>query len=358
MLSKVRRILDDACARRHLPGAVLRVDQHGQTVHLSAHGVTRYDDPTPMTADPWFALASLTKILGTTPAVMLLAQRGAIEVEVGLGAYLPGLHPLLAEIPVYYYLNHTSGLADWRPFYQDLPPNLLGKVEAKDYMRRLLCRETPVAAPGTVERYSDIGMGLIGFMVEAMSGQDLPTFVAERILAPLQIDGLFFGSIATRDDLSIAATENCPWRKHILCGEVQDENAWSAGGCLGQAGMFGTADGVACLLEEYRLTLQGKGRLFTENIMRRFMRRNELSASAGFRYGFDSPSAQGSSTGRYMSPATFGHLGFTGVSTWCDPQRAITIILLTNRVHPTRANEKIRQIRPLVHNAIMEALGT
>jgi len=88
------------------------------------------------------------------------------------------------------------------------------------------------------------------------------------------------------------------------------------------------------------------------------MRRNELNEPASFRYGFDSPSDQGSSTGRHMSPETFGHLGFTGVSAWCDPQAAITIVLLTNRVHPTRGNEKIRQIRPLVHNAVMEALRT
>ncbi len=336
----------------------MRVDREGQTVHESAHGVTRYDGPAAMTTDAWFDLASLTKILGTTPAVMLLTQCGAIDLEVGLGAYLPDLHPLLAEIPVTYFLNHTSGLADWHPFYQRIPQNLLGTIEAKDDMRRLLSRETLVAAPGTVERYSDIGMGLIGFMVEAVGGQSLPDFVAAKILAPLAIENLHFGSVAARRELTIAATEDCPWRKRIMCGEVQDENAWSAGGCLGQAGMFGTADGVVRLMEEFRLALRGQGRLFSENIIRRFMRRNELSTPVSFRYGFDSPSAQGSSTGQHMSPETFGHLGFTGVSAWCDPPRAITIVLLTNRVHPSRSNEKIRKIRPLIHNAIMEALHT
>jgi len=203
MLSKVRRILDEACKRRNLPGAVLRVDHEGRTVHESAHGVTRYDGPAAMTTDAWFDLASLTKILGTTPAVMLLTQRGTIELEVGLGAYLPDLHPLLAEIPVYFFLNHTSGLADWHPFYQRIPQNLLGTVDAKDDMRQLLSRETLVATPGTVERYSDVGIGLIGFMVEAVSGQALPDFVAEQILAPLEIDRLHFGSIPR--------AMGCPW---------------------------------------------------------------------------------------------------------------------------------------------------
>ena len=352
MLTRAANILEEACRKHEIPGAVLRVDVNGEIAHVSAHGVTRFDKPAPVIPPTWFDLASLTKILGTTPAVMLLHQQRRIDLEAPLSEYLADLNSALRDVPLSMFLAHRSGLAAWRNFYQQVPADRLGSPTAKAIIRNLHLQEKPVYEPGSMELYSDIGMALVGFAVETITGQDLNRFVTPEILDQAAPDEIAYLQISPRSVPSIAATEDCRWRGRILVGEVHDENTWAAGGCLGQSGLFGSAAGAARIMEEFRQALLGQGKIFQPSTIKSFMIKHGRR-----RLGFDAPDFELSSTGTRMGLHTFGHLGYTGCSAWCDPERSITIVLLTNRVHPSRGNEAHKRLRPQVHDAVMEELS-
>ncbi|MDM8516929.1 serine hydrolase, partial [Desulfobacterales bacterium HSG16] len=220
--------------------------------------------------------------------------------------------------------------------------------------------------PGEKSIYSDIGFMILGYIVQCVSGERLDHYVHELVFCPLGLGkgsgNLFFvdlsDSILTdtfKKKYRFAATEDCPWRKKILKGEVHDDNAHVMGGIAGHAGLFGTAEGIYTLLTELDLCFRGKKKdgLFEKKLVERFFERNE---KYGRTLGFDCPSAQGSASGRYFSEASVGHLGFTGVSFWMDMDKSVIIILLSNRVHPFRENSEIKKFRPLVHDIIMEEL--
>ncbi len=161
--------------------------------------------------------------------------------------------------------------------------------------------------------------------------------------------------------LTYAATQFCPWRKRLLFGEVDDENAWTLNGVSGHAGLFGTARGIFKLLSFLWNIYEGNltDPLWPRDLVRLFWTRTEVAEGlSDWCLGYDTPSRKGySSAGRYFSGNTIGHLGFTGVSFWLDLEKRILVILLTNRVHPTRQNDEIRQLRPVLHDIVMEALA-
>jgi len=154
----------------------------------------------------------------------------------------------------------------------------------------------------------------------------------------------------------IAPTENCPWRKKILCGEVHDDNAYAMGGVAGHAGLFSSARDIHALLARLSQCLQGKDNFLPQSLLREFLSRNDLVNDANFALGWDTPSAAKSSSGTLFSNRSVGHLGFTGCSIWWDLEKNCHVVLLTNRVHPSRKNEKIKEFRPRVHDLIMKAL--
>jgi len=157
-----------------------------------------------------------------------------------------------------------------------------------------------------------------------------------------------------KKDVLFAATECCPWRKALMEGTVSDDNAWVTGGIDGHAGLFGTAEDVYGLLKTLLSAYNGKmDTLFRPELVQAFFKRDAVSSRA---LGFDTPSLEGSSSGRLFSVNTVGHLGFTGTSFWMDLDRAIVAILLTNRIHPSRNNNRIREFRPILHDAVMKTL--
>jgi CubicO group peptidase (beta-lactamase class C family) len=356
MLTNASTLLDAATMARRISGAVLRVEAGGEVVHESAHGVTRCDAPAPVAAATWFDLASLTKILATTPAAMLLYQRGALALEAPLGRFLPGAKASFAAQPIENFLAHVSGAAAWKPLFRAVPPDALHSPAGKTAIVRALLAEAPLYPPGERQVYSDIGFALLGLALEESAGQPLHEFVAREIFAPLGIDELAYLQLAPRAGLSLAATEDCPWRGRVLAGETHDENTWAAGGCLGQSGVFGAARGVAQLADEFLAAARGAGRLFSPATLARFLRA-PAHVSGSFRLGFDTPNLQGSAAGSHFGPHSFGHLGFTGCSVWCDPDRRLSVVLLTNRVHPTRDNDALKELRPAVHDAVLEECG-
>jgi CubicO group peptidase (beta-lactamase class C family) len=311
-----------------------------------------------MTRETVFDLASLTKPLATTLAVLHLIQEKQLALSRTLADVLPPFTGTEKEaITIRQLLSHTSGYPDYRPFYTSLrtmPPDT--RVPA---LRDLLVNEPPAYAPGQRTVYSDLGFMVLRWVVEILTGQRLDRFLTEKIYSPLGLEDLFFIDLDAPLAINrpFAATEQCPWRKRLIQGAVHDDNAFAVGGIEGHAGLFGTARAVFRLLSDllsaYR---QDPGpHRFDPLQLERFFSRQPDSDRA---LGFDMPAVSDSSSGRLFSARTVGHLGFTGTSFWMDLDRSIIIILLTNRIHPSRANEKIKRFRPIIHDMIMKRLLT
>jgi CubicO group peptidase (beta-lactamase class C family) len=298
----------------------------------------------------------LTKPLATTLAVLKLVALGSLRLDVRLAEVLPDFKSTdKAVVKIEHLLYHTAGLPDYRPYYLILEKLPLSERPAA--LRDLLVREPRVAPIGERSAYSDVGFMILQWLVEAVGGQGLDNFVREWVHAPLGIDDLGYIPLdgRPRPRVEFAATERCPWRGCVLKGAVHDENAYVMGGVAGHAGLFGTAAAVHKLLAA--LVSIHDGRSKDEVLPRALLRLAFTRPFNGHRaLGFDCPAATAASCGSRFSERTIGHLGFTGTSFWVDLAGTVIVILLTNRVHPSRTNEAIKPFRPVLHDAVMEAL--
>lgn len=337
------------------PGAVLLAGKAGGPLFFKAYGLANRFDRTPMTRQTVFDLASLTKPLATTLAVARLVDQGRLALDEPVAAVLPVLAGTDKDrITPRHLLCHQSGLPAHALFYmtlRDVPP-----ASRKTAMLTALSQMPLVFPPGTDTLYSDLGFMLLCRLVENVSGLAMDRFLATELYGPMGCGDLFFVDLTAGGvsrTFPFAATELCPVRNRLLIGEVHDDNAGFAGGVDGQAGLFGTAEAVFRLLQG--LAAEGEGTYFFSRSMREAM----LYGNPGHRFtlGFDRPSPAGSSAGRHFSADTIGHLGFTGTSFWMDLKQSVSVILLTHRVHPFRWNTRLRDFRPVIHDAIMEYMG-
>jgi CubicO group peptidase (beta-lactamase class C family) len=350
-------LMKEAVSGNVFPGGVLLVSVGGDVVFFKAYGVENLFSGSPVTKETIFDLASLTKPLATTLSVMILIQRSDLTLKENLGAILPAFKNTdKAKIRIEHLLYHNSGFPDYRPYYKRLQN--LDPRKRKDALRELLVKEPLVHPPGRQVVYSDLGFMVLCWVVETVSGIRLDHFVMENICRPLNLKHLFFVPVDVKPQRSkFAATERCPWRGFLLEGVVHDDNAYSVGGIDGHAGLFGTAEDVFYLLSDlsagYRRDAAAK--IFDSELTRCFLSRDKHTGRA---LGFDTPSLVAPSCGRFFSKRTIGHLGFTGTSFWMDLDRNITVILFTNRVHPSRDNNRIKAFRPILHDAVMENFVT
>jgi len=357
-MNPVRSLMHHGVADSVFPGGVLLVAKESRAVFFEAFGVARLSPERPMTTDTVFDLASLTKPLATTVALMLLVQQARLNLDQTLGSAIPDLSGTDKEgISIRQLLSHTSGLPDYQPYYKKLVR--LPLSERKDSLRALLSTEKLVDEPGAVSVYSDLGFMILEWLVEVTAQEPLDRFVEESVYRPLKLSNLYFvllngGNV--RDDHPYAATEECPWREKILDGEVHDENAYALGGVAGHAGLFGTAQDVYILLKELLSVYAGEPNtgLFRQDVVQTFFERQPDVGS--WALGFDTPSGANSSSGHYFSDQSVGHLGFTGTSFWVDLLKCVIVILLTNRIHPNRENERVKAFRPLLHDRVMESI--
>jgi serine-type D-Ala-D-Ala carboxypeptidase len=354
-MTRVDALMRQAVSEGVFPGSVLLVSKDRSIVFHNAYGVTDYFSQRSVTTETIFDLASLTKPLATALAVMILVQQGALGIEQELGDILPAFkEDEKSAIKIRHLLHHNSGLADYRPYYKDIEH--LPAEKRKTALRNLLAAEPLIYPIGAQVLYSDLGFMILEWMVEYISRKRLDHFVSEMIYGQLGLDNLFFVDLNTKNPEGIfAATEQCPWRKTLLAGQVHDENAYISGGVQGHAGLFGTAAAVHMLVSKLLSAYQGfpSDNLFQTESVRLFFRR---SANTGRAPGFDVPDLKNSSAGSYFSVNSVGHLGFTGTSFWVDLDRLIIVILLTNRVHPSRDNDAIRDFRPMLHDEVMVSL--
>lgn len=350
-LESIEYMMEQAVSERVFPGGVLLAGRGNELKLFKTVGVTNLFSPKPVGPGTFFDLASLTKPLATTLAVMCLSGKKIVDLEAPVSMTIPELaHTDKMAVTWRHLLAHTSGLPDYRPYYRELlsmPAHL-----RKPGLHRLLVAEPLINPCGTKTVYSDIGFLLLQWALEKVTGVSLDKFVTENIYRSLSVSDLFFlpgGDTPSRTGI-YAATERCPARG-ILDGVVHDENAYAIGGAAGHAGLFGTAEGVYRLLVRLCEEYTGSSSWFGPGIVRQFFTR---SRDADRALGFDVPSPGASSSGKYFDQNyTVGHLGFTGTSFWMDPRHGEIIILLTNRVHPTRSNERIREFRPVIHDAVM-----
>lgn len=355
------------------PGAVLAVRLRGALVYESAVGrLSTQHASGAVTAQTCYDLASLTKALATTTAWVLLIQSGKATLDDRIDRILGELRGSpVGAATVRQLLTHSSGLPGWRAYYEriaatdSIQPGFLGSFAAREVVLGYIAKEDLLYEPGSRSLYSDLGFLLLGFGVERLSGESLDQFCQRRIYDPLDAHPLTYvprrpltlhteppGSV-----LPIAPTEEDPWRGRMLCGEVHDENAFALGGVTGHAGLFGTARAVLMVAQAWLDGWRGKAGLLAPDFAARFTTRQQTVPKSSWALGWDTPSAP-SSSGTLFSPESFGHLGYTGTSLWIDPVKELEVVLLSNRVHPTRRNERIRAFRPLIHDLVCrEVLG-
>ncbi|MCG8533410.1 MAG: beta-lactamase family protein [Desulfovibrionales bacterium] len=337
------------------PGAVLLCARPGDVLFHGGFGVTNLKTGVPVQGDAVFDLASLTKPLATALSVAVLIQDGALDLKTTLGQVLSDTRGTQKEsLTLDMLLRHTSGLPAHRNFYEAD----LGKDRPRRVLRSLLIDEPLENKPDTIQVYSDLGYMFLSWVIETVSGKRLDVFVKNNVYIPLGIRCLFFRDLILKKKLSpsltgkMMATQSCPWRGKTLVGEVEDENAWVAGGIEGHAGLFGDAPSVAALCEKILLALKGRGNgLLDPGLLKAFL---QVRPGQDMVAGFDTPAKENSSAGSRFGSGAFGHLGYTGTSFWVCPETELIVVLLTNRVHPVRTNLKIREFRPKIHDAAMD----
>ena len=368
----VEREMDAAVSRRVFPGAVLLVREGTRVFYHRAFGQRSLEpEVTRMAEDTIFDVSSLTKAFATSVAMMLMLKDGKIGLDDRVTRFFHnfGVHGK-THITFRHLLSHSSGLPAWKPYYKGILQieragriNFLGSHGAKVHVYQEIQRERLEAPPGTQALYSDLGFMLLGAAVEEVSGMTLDRFCHERIFRPLGVRTTGFVDLSLLRARRvqpvtemIAPTERCPWRKKILCGEVHDDNAYAMGGVAGHAGLFASAKDLDTLLRHLQDCYRGNGQLIPQRIIREFWTRDDAVPGSTWCLGWDTPSPVGSSAGTHFSPHSVGHLGFTGTSVWLDLERDRHVILLSNRIHPSRDNEQIKAFRPFIHDVIVAAL--
>lgn len=276
---------------------------------------------------------------------MMLVDSGRLLLDAPVQDYLPEFQGTDKEkVRVAHLLQHTAGLPAWLPIYKDVHGY-------EEFLKRVYT--TPLQyAPGTRTLYSDLGMILFGEIVVRACGHPLDQFLFDRLFSPLGLKSTLYRP--PKELLErIAPTENDPWRQRIVRGEVHDENAYAMGGVAAHAGLFSTAHDLAVFAQlMLNRGMYDHRRYFKSDTVDRF---TTVLSPGGEALGWQKPSTSGW-TGKAFSPAAYGHTGFTGTSIWIDPQRQLFIVLLTNRVHPTRDNNKISVARQTLTESILRAL--
>jgi len=349
----VYRVLEEAIAARAFPGCAFGVLAKGKVLLQDALGTFTYEENSPrVTAATVFDVASLTKVVATTAAAMLLHQRGVLDLEMPLGELLPGFvvgrepGSQARKVTLRHLLAHNSGLPGYVEFFK-------GAATAQALLRA--CLELPLEAePGTRAEYSDPGFILLGKALDVLNREYLATWVRREVYEPLGMSATgFCPSPAAR--ALIPPTEEDTWLRHrLIQGEVQDENAWLLKGAGGHAGLFSSVPDLLRFAGEVLKGVSGGGGLFDAATARLFAERQGPEGSSRA-LGWDTPS-ENSSAGSFFSRQSIGHLGYSGCSIWIDLQAGVAVVLLTNRTWPDRKSQGIKQVRPAFHDAVRKSL--
>jgi CubicO group peptidase (beta-lactamase class C family) len=342
-------ILEQAVAQKAFPGASVAVTNAGKLVALKSVGRFTYEEgSSAVTVDSIFDLASLTKVVATTSMAMILYERGLLDLEAPLAGVLPefaGEDKRRSEVTFHMLLAHSSGLPAHEKIYS--------QARSKEEFLRQAFAVPLKNVPGTHAEYSDIGFILLGVALERIVEEALDGFCQREVFGPLGMLHTAFNPPAAWKPQIPPTAEDQIFRNRIIQGEVNDENASAMGGVAPHAGLFSTASDVATFAH---VLLNGGSPIVRRETLALFTRRETSPPGTSRALGWDTPSSP-SLSGKYFSPSSFGHVGFTGTSLWIDPERQLSVTLLTNRTWPDSANRAIREVWPRFHDAVAEALG-
>lgn len=355
-------ILEQAIAERAFPGASVAIVFRNTLRALKAFGNFTYENDSPaVTTESIFDLASVSKVVATTTMAMILYERGILDLEMPVAAVVPEFtasesrnkphtedpssdDPRRKLVTLRMLLAHTSGLVAYEKLF----------LEAKTREELLaLCFKSPLLAdPGAKAEYSDTGFMILGVALERLADEPLDRFCQREVFGRLGMACTMFTPPSTLRERIVPTSDDHYFRRRVIQGEVQDENASVLGGVAAHAGVFSTASDSAIFASAL---LNGGVPLVRPETLRLFTQRETSPAGTSRALGWDTPSIP-SQSGKYFSARSFGHLGYTGTSLWLDLERQLSVILLTNRTWPDCSNHTIKLVRPEFHDAVVEVL--
>jgi len=344
----VTEFLDSAVAAGAAPGAVLGVSR-ADVRFVYGTGQLGADQPARPGQETIYDLASLTKVVGLVPAAMLAVDQGRLDLDASVEQYLPAFAGGdKSRVTIRMLLAHAGGLPAWRPLFREVQ----SRAEAF-----ALADSTPLESPpGSTAAYSDLGTIILTQILEELYHERLDSLLQQRLFGPLGMRSTgYLPSLELRD--RIAPTELDPWRGRVLQGEVHDENAAVMDGVSGHAGLFSSVQDLLTYGEWLVHEWHGAPALpgVDRSTVREFTRRQNLVPGSSRALGWDTPSGETNFMGR--APAgSFGHTGFTGTSLWIDPKRRLVIVLLSNRVNPTRNNPRWSPVRGAIADLVITTL--
>lgn len=349
--SEIDAVMREAVGRGVFPSAALLAARGETVLHQGFYGEAQ--------AGTLFDIASLTKPVATTTLMMLAVREGRLALADPLAERLAAItQPAHRRITLGHLLSHTAGLPPWRPYHREIPQAMIGTPAAKGHILSAILQE-PLSTPsGKLCEYSDLGFILLGFVLEQTYRQPLDHLFEEKIARPLGLQNTFFVPLSEKEKFHgrrFAPTEDCPWRGKVVRGEVHDPVAYCLGGVAGHAGLFSTCADIHLFATALLAAFRGDSGWLKPETVRAFLDPPESPSSTGhgtFLYGWNTPSFSGSSAGRRFPPRSIGHLGYTGCTVWIDLDKAFSVILLSNRIHPSDSNIRIRSFRPRLHNLL------
>jgi len=358
------RVLNDAIAARAFPGCAFGVSAGDEVLLHDALGNFTYEPNSPsVNPATVYDLASVTKVVSTTAAAMLLNQRGLLKLSALLGDILPlfvagrAPHDPARRVELHHLLAHNSGLPGYVEFFRTA-------ASSSELLQE--CLQLPLQAePGVRAEYSDPGFILLGKALEARLveigiHEPFPAWISRELFQPLEMNSTGFSPAPDRRSLIPPTEEDATFRHRRIQGEVQDENAWLLNGVAGHAGLFSNVpdllrfSGEILRSSSRHASPEERPNLFDSQTVQHFADRQGPDGSSRA-LGWDTPSPN-SSSGRHFSPRSIGHLGYSGCSLWIDLDAKIAVVLLTNRTWPNREAQLIREVRPAFHDAVREAL--
>ncbi len=386
---EVTNLLDRGVNDGVFPGAVLVV-AHGRQLLLQKAVGVKYlvdgdlpiDGSPVMSPDTVFDVGSVTGAVVATTLLMRMVELGKVRLDERVSRYVPsfGVHNK-NPITIGQVMAHCAGLPHWVPYFEELlrenagaRMGILTSRGAREYVYNTINRSELKYEPGAKQLYSDVGLILMGHLGEILSGMSLERAAQKYVFQPLGLKSSSYIDLALIKRRGIhpvtgmiAPTEECPWRKRVIWGEVHDDNAWAMGGIAGHSGLFSTARDLHLFSSELVAAYHGQSEFLRPETVRQFWNgptslgpqggAAAVSTVGSYRYGWDSPNDENGMSEAGLSPRAVGVCGFTGCSVWIEPEQAIQITLMSNRIHPSRSNKKIRAFRSQLHQAVMRSVA-
>jgi CubicO group peptidase (beta-lactamase class C family) len=370
--SDVGKLLQQGVDTQAYPGAIFEVYQGGTCLVSECVGTRALalDDviSPPLSKDTVYDVAGITAGVITTTMIMKLAEAGKLKLEDRVSRYVQGFGVNgKSAITIQDLLAHTSGLTAWVPFFEELVRlnagsrmGMLTSRGAKEYVYNVINRSSVKYQPRSRQLYSDVGLIVLGEVVEILTGMSLDKAAQKMILQPLGLKGTSFIDLTMVKrhgihpvlDL-IAPTEECVWRKRILCGEVHDDNAWAMGGVAGHSGLFTTARDLGIFAVEMLKCYRGAGTFLRKQTVKGFWTRPEAHFELTHTLGWELPNRDNGFLEVGFSDHAVGITAFTGCTLFLEPERDLALILMTNRIHPNRSNRKIVAFRQELFRTVL-----